>query len=90
MAKTDPALIPGAATGELAHGSLRLVDAIAISISVIAPGMAMLLKSNLIIRPTHANQSNTKLTIAANITQDATPRKIIKTNVSTLVSIFNR
>jgi amino acid transporter len=43
MAKTDPALIPGAATGELAHGSLRLVDAIAISISVIAPGMAMLL-----------------------------------------------
>jgi len=43
MAKTDPALIPGAATGELAHGSLRLVDAIAIWISVIAPGMAMLL-----------------------------------------------
>jgi amino acid transporter len=43
MAKTDPALIPGAATGELAHGSLRLVDAIAISVSVIAPGMAMLL-----------------------------------------------
>src|SRR5947209_14878790 len=43
MAKTDPALLPGAATGELAHGSLRVVDAIAISISVIAPGMAMLL-----------------------------------------------
>src|SRR5438477_5997997 len=43
MAKTDPALIPGAATGELAHGSLRLWDAIAISVSVIAPGMAMLL-----------------------------------------------
>src|SRR6516165_2052300 len=43
MAKTDPALIPGAATGELAHGSLRLIDAIAISVSVIAPGMAMLL-----------------------------------------------
>src|SRR5258708_15311251 len=43
MAKTDPALIPGAATGELARGSLRLVDAIAISVSVIAPGMAMLL-----------------------------------------------
>src|SRR5579859_2977879 len=43
MAKTDPALIAGAATGELAHGSLRLWDAIAISVSVIAPGMAMLL-----------------------------------------------
>src|SRR6267154_6393374 len=43
MAKTDPALIAGAATGELARGSLRLVDAIAISVSVIAPGMAMLL-----------------------------------------------
>src|SRR5215469_1317187 len=43
MAKTDPALISGAATGELAHGSLRLIDAIAISVSVIAPGMAMLL-----------------------------------------------
>src|SRR5947209_11805561 len=43
MAKTDPALLPGAATGELAHGSLRVVDAIAISVSVIAPGMAMLL-----------------------------------------------
>ena len=43
MAKTHPDLIPGAATGELAHGSLRLWDAIAISVSVIAPGMAMLL-----------------------------------------------
>ena len=43
MAKTDPSLIAGAATGELAHGSLRLWDAIAISVSVIAPGMAMLL-----------------------------------------------
>ncbi len=43
MAKTSPDLIPGAATGELAHGSLRLIDAIAISVSVIAPGMAMLL-----------------------------------------------
>ena len=37
MAKTSPDLIPGAATGELAHGSLRLWDAIAISVSVIAP-----------------------------------------------------
>jgi amino acid transporter len=43
MAKTSPDLIPGAAAGELAHGSLRLWDAIAISVSVIAPGMAMLL-----------------------------------------------
>src|SRR6266702_845397 len=43
MAKTSPDLIPGAATGELAHGSLHLWDAIAISVSVIAPGMAMLL-----------------------------------------------
>src|SRR6266581_1366849 len=43
MAKTHPDLIPGTATGELAHGSLHLWDAIAISVSVIAPGMAMLL-----------------------------------------------
>jgi amino acid transporter len=43
MAKTSPDVIPGAASGELAHGSLRLWDAIAISVSVIAPGMAMLL-----------------------------------------------
>jgi hypothetical protein len=43
MAKTSPDLIPGAATGERAHGSLHLWDAIAISVSVIAPGMAMLL-----------------------------------------------
>jgi amino acid transporter len=43
MAKTSPDLVVGAASGELAHGSLRLWDAIAISVSVIAPGMAMLL-----------------------------------------------
>src|SRR5258706_2212800 len=43
MAKTSPDLIPGTAAGELAHGSLRLWDAIAISVSVIARGMAMLL-----------------------------------------------
>jgi amino acid transporter len=43
MAKTSPDLMGGASTGELAHGSLRLWDAIAISVSVIAPGMAMLL-----------------------------------------------
>src|SRR3984957_735324 len=41
--KTSPDLIVGAASGELAHGSLRLWDAIAISVSVLAPGMAMLL-----------------------------------------------
>jgi amino acid transporter len=41
--KTSPELIAGAASGELAHGSLRLWDAIAISVSVLAPGMAMLL-----------------------------------------------
>jgi hypothetical protein len=38
--KTSPELIAGAASGELAHGSLRLWDAIAISVSVLAPGMA--------------------------------------------------
>src|ERR1017187_8201227 len=43
MAKTSPDLIPGAASGQLAHGSLRLWDPIAISVSVLAPGMAMLL-----------------------------------------------
>jgi len=41
MAKTSPDLIPGAGTGQLAHGTLRLWDAIAISVSVIAPAMAM-------------------------------------------------
>jgi amino acid transporter len=42
MADTSTDL-SGAKIGELAHGSLRLWDAIAISVSVIAPGMAMLL-----------------------------------------------
>jgi amino acid transporter len=42
MADTSTDL-SGAKVGELAHGSLRLWDAIAISVSVIAPGMAMLL-----------------------------------------------
>ena len=42
MADTSTDL-SGAKAGELAHGSLRLWDAIAISVSVIAPGMAMLL-----------------------------------------------
>jgi amino acid transporter len=41
MAQTPELL--GIGTDELAHGSLRLWDAIAISVSVIAPGMAMLL-----------------------------------------------
>ena len=35
--------VRGVEVGELAHGSLRLWDAIAISVSVIAPGMALLL-----------------------------------------------
>src|SRR5258708_32308362 len=43
MAKTRPDLIPGVATGDLACGSLPLWDAIMIPVSVIAPGMAMLL-----------------------------------------------
>ncbi|HXB48061.1 MAG TPA: APC family permease [Streptosporangiaceae bacterium] len=42
MANTSTNL-DGTKIGELAHGSLRLWDAIAISVSVIAPGMAMLL-----------------------------------------------
>jgi amino acid transporter len=42
MANTSTNL-DGAKIGELAHGSLRLWDAIAISVSVIAPGMALLL-----------------------------------------------
>jgi amino acid transporter len=43
VAKTSHELIAEGARGELAHGSLRLWDAIAISVSVLAPGMAMLL-----------------------------------------------
>ena len=43
MAKTNPDLLTRTASGELAHGALRLPDAIAISVSVLAPGMAMLL-----------------------------------------------
>ena len=43
MSQTSPHVIHGTSAGELAHGSLRLWDAIAISVSVIAPGMAMLL-----------------------------------------------
>jgi amino acid transporter len=43
MAKTNPELLPRTGGGELARGSLRLPDAIAISVSVLAPGRAMLL-----------------------------------------------
>jgi len=44
MADTDHTLIAtGSGQNELAHGTLRIWDAIAISVSVIAPGMAMLL-----------------------------------------------
>src|SRR3984885_5410546 len=43
MADIDRSLATATGQDELAHGSLRLWDAIAISVSVIAPGMAMLL-----------------------------------------------
>jgi amino acid transporter len=43
MADTDHSLAVATGQGELAHGSLRIWDAIAISVSVLAPGMAMLL-----------------------------------------------
>src|SRR5437764_1396473 len=43
MAKTNPDLLTRTGSGELAHGALRLPDAIAISVSVLAPAMAMLL-----------------------------------------------
>ena len=43
MADTDRTLAVATGQDELAHGSLRIWDAIAISVSVIAPGMAMLL-----------------------------------------------
>jgi amino acid transporter len=47
MAEIDKAAL-AASTGQdqLAHGSLRVWDAIAISVSVIAPGMAMLLNTS--------------------------------------------
>jgi amino acid transporter len=46
MAETDRALMASIGQNELAHGSLRLWDAIAISVSVLAPGMAMLLNTS--------------------------------------------
>jgi amino acid transporter len=43
MAEMERALAEATGQDQLAHGSLRLWDAIAISVSVLAPGMAMLL-----------------------------------------------
>src|SRR5258708_36001470 len=43
MAEMERTLAVATGRDELAHGSLRIWDAIAISVSVIAPGMAMLL-----------------------------------------------
>jgi amino acid transporter len=43
MADVDRTTLTAIGQDELAHGSLRIWDAIAISVSVIAPGMAMLL-----------------------------------------------
>jgi amino acid transporter len=43
MADVESGLRAAAGQDELAHGSLRIWDAIAISVSLIAPGMAMLL-----------------------------------------------
>jgi amino acid transporter len=43
MADLESSLRSATGQNELAHGSLRIWDAIAISVSVIAPGMAMLL-----------------------------------------------
>jgi len=46
MADTGRAQLAATGQGELAHGTLRLWDAIAISVSVLAPGMAMLLNTS--------------------------------------------
>ena len=43
MAEVDRAVTAATGQNELAHGTLRVWDAIAISVSLIAPGMAMLL-----------------------------------------------
>jgi amino acid transporter len=45
MAKTEPSVGSATGTGQLARGSLRTTDAIAISVSVLAPGMAMALNT---------------------------------------------
>jgi amino acid transporter len=46
MADTDRSLLASTGQDQLAHGTLRLWDAIAISVSVLAPGMAMLLNTS--------------------------------------------
>jgi amino acid transporter len=46
MAEMERALAIATGQDELAHGSLRIWDAIAISVSVLAPGMAMLLNTS--------------------------------------------
>src|SRR5487761_1316367 len=46
MADTEKALLASTGQNELAHGTLRVWDAIAISVSVLAPGMAMLLNTS--------------------------------------------
>jgi amino acid transporter len=46
MAELDKAVVAPIGPDQLAHGSLRLWDAIAISVSVLAPGMAMLLNTS--------------------------------------------
>src|SRR5262249_9387023 len=45
MARIDGSLLTTTGENQLAHGSLRVWDAIAISVSLIAPGMAMLLNT---------------------------------------------
>jgi len=46
MADIDRSLAAATGQDQLAHGSLRIWDAIAISVSVLAPGMAMLLNTS--------------------------------------------
>jgi alpha-galactosidase len=50
-----------------------------------ASSMPMLLKGNLTIRPTSANQNNSELTLSGNITQDGTPRALRKINTGALM-----
>jgi amino acid transporter len=46
MARIDGSLLTTTGDNQLAHGTLRVWDAIAISVSLIAPGMAMLLNTS--------------------------------------------
>ena len=46
MARIDGSLLTTTGENQLAHGTLRVWDAIAISVSLIAPGMAMLLNTS--------------------------------------------